>query len=199
MKVKICGIKTTDEAKIMNEYLPDFIGFVFAKSKREISFENAKKIKETLNPKIKTVGVFVDKNINEILKYKSIIDFAQLHGDYNEEDIQSLKKEEIKVIKVIKVQKKEYNINTKADFVLFDTYSKKEAGGTNKTFDWNIKIKTNVPYFIAGGLNKENLPDMIEKLHPYGADISSGVETDGYKTKEKVSIIMNIIRGTKNE
>lgn len=199
MKVKICGIKTTDEAKIMNEYLPDFIGFVFAKSKREISFENAKKIKETLNPKIKTVGVFVDKNINEILKYKSIIDFAQLHGNYNEEDIQSLKKEEIKVIKVIKVQKKEYDINTKADFVLFDTYSKKEAGGTNKTFDWNIKIKTNVPYFIAGGLNEENLPDMIEKLHPYGADISSGAETDGYKTKEKISIIMNIIRGTENE
>lgn len=195
MKIKICGIKNMDEAKIINQAMPDFIGFVFAKSKREVSYENAHKIKMFLNPNIKTVGVFVDKTIDEILNYKDIVDFAQLHGEYQEDDIQKLKNENIKTIKVIKAKNNDVNIQTLADFALIDTFSEKLAGGTNKAFDWNIKINSNVPYFIAGGINENNIKEAIKKLNPYGVDISSGVEVNGFKTKEKVSNIIEIVRG----
>ena len=195
MKIKICGIKNQIEAKIMNEEMPDFIGFIFAKSKREISFEEAKKIKELLNPKIETVGVFVDKKTEEILKYKDIIDFAQLHGDYSENSVKFLKENGLKVIKTVRVQNVEYEIETEAEFLLFDAFSPNQAGGLNQTFDWNIKIKTNVPYFVAGGLNENNIEQMAKKLKPFGADVSSGAEFNGFKTKEKVSNIIKIVRG----
>lgn len=195
MKIKICGIKTLDEIKVINETMPDFIGFVFAKSKREIDIETAKILKTKLNPKIKSVGVFVDKNIDEIIKYKNIIEFAQLHCEnYTEDDILTLKNAGLKVIKVIKVQKENYETETKADFILFDTYSKTQAGGLGKCFDWNIKIKTSVPYFIAGGINAQNISTMAKKLKPYGADISSGAEINGIKTKEKVADIIRIVK-----
>lgn len=196
MKIKICGIKNEDELKIINEACPDFIGFIFAKSKREITFNKAIELKKMLNPKIKAVGVFVDTPILEIVSFykKNAFDIAQLHGEYSEDDILKLKSENIPVIKVIRVQEEAYNIETKADYVLFDNYKKNITGGTNEAFNWNIKIKSNVPYFIAGGLNQDNIKAMAQKLHPYAADVSSGVEVDGFKTKEKV---FNIIKITK--
>lgn len=195
MKIKICGIKNLDEAKIMNETNPDFIGFIFAKSKREITIEKAREIKEILNPEIKTTGVFVETSIFDILKFKNVIDVVQFHGQYTEDDIKRAKDKGFETIKVIRVQKDFYEIETEADYLLFDSYSKTQSGGLNKTFDWNIKIQTNKPFFIAGGINESNVLDMIEKFHPYGADISSGVEVSGFKTKEKVSNIIKIIRG----
>lgn len=197
MKIKICGIKTLDEIKIINEFLPDYIGFIFAKSKREIDFKKALELKQNLNEKIKAVGVFVDSKIENILNFynEKIIDIAQLHGEYSEDEIEELKNKGLDVIKVIKVKENFYNIKTKADFILFDTYSPIQAGGLNKTFNWNIKINSNVPYFIAGGINEGNVLEMRKKLNPYGVDISSGVEENGFKTKEKVSNIIKIVRG----
>lgn len=194
MKIKICGIKNTDEAKIMNEAMPDFVGFIFAKSKRQITPKIGLEIKKILNPKIKTVGVFVDLSAEEIIKYKGIIEIAQLHGNYSEKDIEFLKKGGLEIIKVIRVDKNEYNITTSADYLLFDTYQKDQFGGTNKTFNWDIKIETKTPFFIAGGLNEFNLKEMAKKLNPYGADVSSGAEIDGFKTKEKVSNIIKVIK-----
>ncbi len=199
MKVKICGIKNFKEAEILNETMPDFGGFVFAKSKREVSYDVAFKIKEILDPKIKRVGVFVDKTLDEIVKYKPVIEYAQLHGDYSDDDVKFLKDKGFGVIYVVRVLKKEYEINTDADFLLFDKFCKNQYGGTNQTFDWDIKISANVPYFVAGGICAQNIMQMNEKLHPYGVDISSGAEENGIKTKQKVSNIIEIIRGIKNE
>ncbi len=197
MKVKICGIKTPDEIKIINDTKPDFIGFIFAKSKREISPETALNLKKGLSEGILTAGVFVDAPVDKIMAYhkKGAFDIAQLHGNYDENDIKALKSNGIQTIKVIRVKENLYRINTLADYLLFDSFSPVQSGGVNKTFDWNIKIEANVPYFIAGGINEENILTMAEKLKPFAADISSGVEVDGFKTKEKVSNIINIIRG----
>ena len=197
MKIKICGIKNENEAKIINECMPDIAGFVFASGKRQIDINKAKILKKIINPEIETAGIFVEQNEDEILEInkKKVIDIIQLHGDYDERTIKNLKeKTGAKIIKVIRVKEGFYKIETLADFILFDTYSKDKYGGLNKTFDWNIKIISNVPYFVAGGINENNIVEMVKKLTPYGVDISSGVEVDGFKTKEKVFNIIKIIK-----
>lgn len=197
LKIKICGIKNENEAKIINECMPDIAGFVFASGKRQIDINKAKILKKIINPEIETAGIFVEQNEDEILEIynEKIIDIIQLHGDYDERTIKNLKeKTNAKIIKVIRVKEDFYKIETLADFILFDAYSKDKYGGLNKTFDWNIKIISNVPYFVAGGINESNVVEMAEKLAPYGVDISSGVEVDGFKTKEKVFNIIKIIK-----
>lgn len=197
MKIKICGIKNENEAKIINECMPDIAGFVFASGKRQIDINKAKILKKIINPEIETAGIFVEQNEDEILKIynEKVIDIIQLHGDYDERTIKNLKeKTGAKIIKVIRVKEGFYKIKTLADFILFDAYSKDKYGGLNKTFDWNIKIISNVPYFVAGGINENNIVEMVKKLTPYGVDISSGVEVDGFKTKEKVFNIIKIIK-----
>lgn len=197
MKIKICGIKNENEAKIINECMPDIAGFVFASGKRQIDINKAKILKKIINPEIETAGIFVEQNEDEILKIynEKVIDIIQLHGDYDEQTIKNLKeKTDAKIIKVIRVKEGFYKIETLADFILFDAYSKDKYGGLNKTFDWNIKIISNVPYFVAGGINENNIVEMVKKLTPYGVDISSGVEVDGFKTKEKVFNIIKIIK-----
>lgn len=197
MKIKICGIKNENEAKIINECMPDIAGFVFASGKRQIDINKAKILKKIINPEIETAGIFVEQNEDEILKIynEKVIDIIQLHGDYDERTIKNLKeKTDAKIIKVIRVKEDFYKIETFADFILFDAYSKDKYGGLNKTFDWNIKIISNVPYFVAGGINENNIVEMVKKLTPYGVDISSGVEVDGFKTKEKVFNIIKIIK-----
>ena len=197
MKIKICGIKNENEAKIINECMPDIAGFVFASGKRQIDINKAKNLKKIINQEIETAGIFVEQNEDEILKIynEKVIDIIQLHGDYDERTIKNLKeKTDAKIIKVIRVKEDFYKIKTLADFILFDAYSKDKYGGLNKTFDWNIKIISNVPYFVAGGINENNIVEMVKKLTPYGVDISSGVEVDGFKTKEKVFNIIKIIK-----
>lgn len=197
MKIKICGIKNENEAKIINECMPDIAGFVFASGKRQIDINKAKILKKIINQEIETAGIFVEQNEDEILEIynEKVIDIIQLHGDYDERTIKNLKeKTGAKIIKVIRVKEDFYKIETFADFILFDAYSKDKYGGLNKTFDWNIKIISNVPYFVAGGINENNIIEMVKKLTPYGVDISSGVEVDGFKTKEKVFNIIKIIK-----
>lgn len=197
MKIKICGIKNEDEAKIINECRPDIVGFIFAESKRKIDSNKAKILRKIIASDIQTAGIFVEQNEDEIIEIynEKIIDIIQLHGNYDENTVQNLKeKTNAKIIKVIRVNDNSYEINTKADFILFDAYSKDKYGGLNKTFNWNIKINSNVPYFVAGGINENNVVEMIKKLNPYGVDISSGVEAGGFKTKEKVSNIIKIIK-----
>ncbi|MDR1194941.1 MAG: phosphoribosylanthranilate isomerase [Endomicrobium sp.] len=197
-KIKICGLKREEDVKYANEIKPDYIGFVFAGEKRKISFEEAGRLKPALDKNIKTVGVFVNEKIDNIINLcaKGIIDLIQLHGDEDEAYIYRLKEKTDKpVIKAVKVKEKEkiHNFDTIADYVLFDTYVPNEYGGSGKSFDMDLIKEYKNPFFIAGGINAENAAKIIKELSPYCVDISSGVETDGFKDLNKMKKIKNII------
>lgn len=197
-KIKICGIRRLEDIEMVNKYLPDYIGFVFAESKRKVTHEEAYQLKNNLNPNIIPVGVFVDAPQDEILELynKGAIEIAQLHGRESEEYIMDLKEKtdnELKIIKAIEISKgmelSEYD-NSKADYLLLDS-----GKGSGKTFDWNL-IKNDIKkdFFLAGGLSKSNILEAIEQFNPYAVDLSSSLETDGFKDENKIKEIMELIK-----
>ncbi|MFI3116016.1 MAG: phosphoribosylanthranilate isomerase [Clostridia bacterium] len=196
-KVKICGLKRLEDIQMVNKLMPDYIGFIFTKSKRQVDLNTAFKLKEALNEKILAVGVFVNQEIDEVLEISTVIDLIQLHGDENEEYIENLKKLTKKpIIKAISVNSIDdilKNSDTKADFLLFDN----GKGGTGQTFDWEILNKLEnfqKPYFFAGGLNENNVKNAL-KYQPFALDVSGGVETDGFKDFNKIKKFIEIVRG----
>ena len=195
MKIKICGLFRDCDMDYVNEAKPDFAGFVFAKSHRQVSIETAQELKNKLDKNILSVGVFVNEDINKIVEIcdKNIIDLVQLHGDEDDNYINELKKVcSKKIIKAVKVKTAEDVFrwrNCQADWLMFD------AGmGEGKTFDWTVLKNFVRPYFLAGGINENNVEQAI-KLNPYCIDISSGVEINKVKDKNK---ILNIVRRVKN-
>ena len=193
-KIKICGLTRTEDIEMVNEFLPDYIGFVFAKSRRQVSAEQAKELKNKLRPAIKAVGVFVNEkpeNIAEIAN-QGIIDLIQIHGDEDAAYCAQLRKlTQAPIIKVVRVQVEDDLAGIEefdCDYYLFDTLSSKEYGGTGQAFDhsllYNKEIKK--PFFVAGGLNQDNVAAVIEVIKPFGVDTSGGVETDGIKDANKI-------------
>lgn len=191
-KIKICGIGSIQDAEAVNKYLPEYVGFVFAESRRKISIKTARSLKGVLDSKINTVGVFVNEPISNIIKlcHEGIIDLIQLHGDEDEEYILSLSDAvSNKIIKTIMVQSKAQVAKQKlqsCDYLLLDTYVKGSYGGTGIVFNHKQIPDMGREYFLAGGINKDNVLEAISKLHPYCVDISSGVETDGRKDEKKI-------------
>ena len=214
-KIKICGLKRKKDIDIVNKYRPDYIGFVFAGSKRKVTKEQATELRKMLNPDILVVGVFVNEDIDKIvdLVEDKVIDLIQLHGDEDKEYIIKLrealstKQIDAKIIKAIRVKsgdkkrcfKNNHKLITQIDYILFDTYSSKEYGGTGQAFDWNILKDIKQPFFLAGGLNSENVNDAIKTCNPYVVDVSSAVETDGYKDEEKIKEFITKIKVKENE
>ena len=194
-KIKICGLFREEDINYVNEAKPDFIGFVFAKSHRQVSKETSQKLKKKLSKEILSVGVFVNEDINKIVEIckENIIDLVQLHGEEDDKYINNLKKVcNKKIIKTVKVKTGEDIIrwrNSLADWLMFDA-----GKGEGKTFDWSILKNFIRPYFLAGGINENNVERAI-KLSPYCIDVSSGVETNKVKDKQK---ILNIVRRLKN-
>ena len=197
VKIKICGIKRPEDIKIVNKYLPDYIGFVFAPSKRQITHDTACRLKRQLNKNIQSAGVFVGSDKREILNLfnNNIINIAQLHGGESEEyisDLKDMSNNKLKIIKAIEMSQdinlEEYN-NSNADYLLLDS-----GKGSGKTFDWDL-IKTDLKkdFFIAGGLNKSNICEAVLKFNPYAVDLSSALETDGFKDENKIREIMELI------
>ena len=193
-KIKLCGLRRAEDIEAANLLKPDYIGFVFyKKSKRYISFEQARILKSML--KVKAVGVFVDENPKVVadLLEKGIIDLAQLHGSEDEAYIKTLRKLTDKpLIKAFQIKTAE-NLKkaeaSSADMILLDA-----GTGDGVSFDWNMLKSFNRPYFLAGGMSPENVRPAIEKLHPYGVDVSSGIETDGVKDIEKMREFMTNAR-----
>ena len=201
MKIKFCGIRRNEDAEYIRDFSPDYAGFVFAPSRRMVTLEKAAELRKIIPQKIRTVGVFVNADIDELPGYAGLISVWQLHGDEDEDYIRSLRQKlpagsEIwKAVRVRSAEDISKAAALSADMLLLDAFSSDAAGGTGKTFDHTLIEKAEIsrPFFIAGGINISNLADIAGKISPYGADISSGIETDGIKDRSKISEIMDFI------
>ena len=196
MEIKLCGLTREEDIKIANELLPEYIGFVFAnKSKRYISPENALKLKQKLLPRIKAVGVFVDEDVKTIADYlnRGIIDMAQLHGSEDEAYIKRLRALTDKpIIKAYKIKSRDdlHGVQeSSADYILLDS-----GTGSGSVFDWDLIKSIERQYFLAGGLNPQNVEEAIRTLRPFAIDVSSGIETDGHKDPVKMKEFVNTAR-----
>ncbi len=197
MKIKLCGLTRPCDIEAANELQPDYIGFVFAeKSRRYISPERAAELRAMLDPGIQVVGVFVNEEPEQIaaLLQAGTIDIAQLHGQEGEAEIRKLQDLTdhplIQAFRIDTEQDAERANASTADYILLDS----GAGGTGTTFDWDLLQAIRRPYFLAGGLDIHNLGIVKKNLNPYAVDVSSGIETDGYKDKEKMTAFVAAAR-----
>ena len=196
-KIKLCGLSRPEDIAAANEVNPDYIGFVFApKSRRYVSRELAAELKAQLSPGIQAVGVFVNEAPEAVadLLNAGIINIAQLHGQEDAAYLARLRGltarplwQAFRVTDAASLAKAQ---KSPADLILLDS----GTGGTGITFDWTILEKFDRPYFLAGGLGPENAADAVERLHPYGVDVSSGIETAGKKDPEKMAAFVAAVR-----
>lgn len=215
-KVKMCGISKVETIPAVVEAKPDYMGLVFAPSKRQVTVDQAKTLVEELhkqytkrynngaeqsnNDEIKTVGVFVNETLDNLVSIatETNLDAVQLHGDEDEAFIQSLKgRTNVEIWKAVQIRSAadaEAWIDSSADMLLFDAYHKDERGGTGEVFDWSCLDVFERPFMLAGGIDSTNVARAIRTVRPYGIDISSGIETDGVKDDEKIKAFTNIVR-----
>ena len=221
-KIKMCGISKIETIPAVVEAKPDYMGLVFAPSKRQVTVDQAKSLVEELHKQygnrysrdevqcsnqtlihqefIKTVGIFVNKTLDNLVTIATEVnlDAVQLHGDEDEAFIQSLKERtNVEVWKAVQIRSAadaEAWINSSADMLLFDAYHKDERGGTGEVFDWSSLDEFERPFMLAGGIDSTNVARAIRTVRPYGIDISSGIETEGVKDDEKIKAFTNIVR-----
>ena len=203
-KIKICGIRRKEDIQYVNESNPDYIGFVFANSKRKVTKEEAKELRVCLNPSIIPVGVFVNEQsevVAELLN-TGIIDVAQLHGDEEEAYIAKLRQlmkrgELIKAVRVADEEDVRKAASVSAEYLLFDTYTAGVYGGTGKCFDWSLLKDVKKPFFLAGGIGADNVEQALNEIRPYAVDVSSSVETNGLKDRVKIMEVVQRVRKVK--
>ncbi len=196
VKIKICGMRREEDIRYVNRYKPDYVGFIFVKGRRRyIEPELAGQLKKMLDPNIQAVGVFIDEEPEIIagLLEQGIIDAAQLHGQEEDAYIERLRELTDKpIIKAFQIRSQE-NLaaaeDSKADMILLDS-----GTGSGKTFDWSLLKQVKRPYFLAGGITPDNAAHAVESLRPFGLDLSSGVETDGYKDEKKIETLIRRVR-----
>ena len=219
-KVKMCGISKVETIPAVVEAKPDYMGLVFAPSKRQVTVDQAKILVSELHKQyanrynrnviqwsndvvqefIKTVGIFVNETLDNLVTIATEVnlDAVQLHGDEDEAFIQSLKERtNVEVWKAIQIRSAadaEAWIDSNADMLLFDAYHKDERGGTGEVFDWSCLDEFERPFMLAGGIDSTNVARAIRTVRPYGIDISSGIETEGVKDDEKIKAYTNIVR-----
>ena len=182
-KVKICGLSTKEAVKTTVSAGADYIGFVFAPSKRQVSVEQATELAKFIPSHIQKVGVFVSPSRAELLEAvdKVGLDFVQVHGKVVDKLFENLP---CGSIQAVQVDEGGHVPNSQADYLLFDA----PVAGSGQTFDWGQLDTTELaqPFFIAGGLNEDNVARAIQHFSPFAVDVSSGVETDGQKDHEKI-------------
>jgi phosphoribosylanthranilate isomerase len=188
-KIKICGLSRPQDIHDVNEARPDWCGFIlnYPKSRRNVTPEKAAELIRSLRADIVPVGVFVDQPAETIipLARENLLRAVQLHGRETPEYIRALQREiRIPVIKAFRIQS-EADLRTAeespADLILLDS-----GRGTGKPFDWSLLRGLSRPWLLAGGLGPDNLEEAIARFHPWGVDMSSGVETNGRKDREKI-------------
>ena len=182
-KVKICGLSTKEAVKTAVSVGADYIGFVFAPSKRQVTVEQATELAKFIPSHIQKVGVFVSPSRAELLEAvdKVGLDFVQVHGQVVDKLFENLP---CASIQAVQVDGDGHVPNSQADYLLFDA----PVAGSGQTFDWGRLDTTELaqPFFIAGGLNEDNVEEAIQHFTPYAVDVSSGVETNGQKDHEKI-------------
>ena len=208
-KVKMCGISKVETIPAVVEAKPDYMGLVFAPSKRQVTVDQAKILIEELHKQcinhydtkvVKTVGVFVNETLDNLVRIADTanLDAVQLHGDEDETFIQSLKERtNVEVWKAIQIRTAadtEKWIDSSADMLLFDAYHKDERGGTGEVFDWSSLDAFERPFMLAGGIDSTNVARAIRTVRPYGIDISSGIETNGVKDDKKITAFTKIVK-----
>ena len=195
-KIKLCGLSRIQDIETANTLKPDYIGFVFAaKSKRRVTQLQAAELKSKLNPETKAVGVFLDDDLDMVagMMNLGIVDVVQLHGSEDEEYIKKLRvitdKPIIKAFVINTAEDVKRAEQSTADYILLDG-----GKGSGKVFDWNLLKEIKRPYFLAGGLNTENAAQAVASLKPFAVDVSTGIETDGFKDAEKMTAFVAAVR-----
>ena len=182
-KVKICGLSTKEAVKTAVLAGADYIGFVFAPSKRQVTVEQAAELAKFIPSHIQKVGVFVSPSRAELLEAvdKVGLDLVQVHGQVADDLFEDLP---CASIQAVQVDGEGHVPNSQADYLLFDA----PVAGSGQTFDWGKLDTTGLaqPFFIAGGLNENNVAEAIQHFTPFAVDVSSGVEIDGQKDHEKI-------------
>ena len=182
-KVKICGLSTKEAVKTAVSAGADYIGFVFAPSKRQVTLEQAAELAKLIPVNVKKVGVFVSPSRAKLLEAvdKVGLDFVQVHGQVVDKLFENLP---CGSIQAVQVDGDGHVPSSQADYLLFDA----PVAGSGQTFDWGQLDTTELaqPFFIAGGLNEDNVARAIQHFSPFAVDVSSGVETDGQKDHEKI-------------
>ena len=182
-KVKICGLSTVEAVETAVLEGADYIGFVFAESKRQVSLEQAQELAKRVTGKTKIVGVFVSPSLEDLEQAigQVPLDMVQIHGAFDEALMPMIS---VPVIRAIQLSDQEAQVSSQADYLLFDA----PVAGSGQTFDWGLlkDQKIQQDFFIAGGLTVDNVRQARETFQPYAVDVSSGVETDGRKDIEKI-------------
>ncbi|MBR6705409.1 MAG: phosphoribosylanthranilate isomerase [Clostridia bacterium] len=195
-RIKLCGMRRAEDIAAVNELRPDYIGFVFAKkSRRCVDAETAAALKKLLSPGIPAVGVFVDEDAEQVARLleEGVIDLAQLHGHEDEKTVARLRQltdrpiiQAFRVFSAEDIRKAE---RSPADLVLLDAGA---GGGT--AFDWELLRAIRRPFFLAGGLDPENVGPAVAEFRPFGVDVSSGIETDGAKDPVKMRAFVAAVK-----
>ena len=182
-KVKICGLSNIEAVKTAVSAGADYIGFVFAPSKRQVTLEQAAELAKFIPSHIQKVGVFVSPSRADLLEAieKVGLDLVQVHGQVADDLFEDLP---CASIQAVQVDGDGHVPNSQADYLLFDA----PVAGSGQTFDWGRLDTTKLAqlFFIAGGLNEDNVARAIQHFSPFAVDVSSGVETDGQKDHEKI-------------
>jgi phosphoribosylanthranilate isomerase len=199
-RIKICGITNKDDALWAANLRVDALGFIFAESPRRVRPEVVCKIVEHLPPFISTVGVFVDEDKEEVKKIAAICSLTalQFHGEESPAYCQAFRQKVIKSFRVKDESVLEKAVGYEVDAYLLDTYLPDRAGGTGKTFNWEIagKVKSiGVPLILSGGLNPDNVARAISEVRPYAVDVSSGIESkEGKKDYAQLERLVKMVR-----
>ena len=197
-RIKICGLTRMEDIQAVNEAKPDFAGFIveFPKSRRNVTVEQLKALREKLDESILPVGVFVNAPVElpAQLLNEGTIALAQIHGQEDENYIRQLKTmTDQLLIKAFSIKTEadiEKAIRSEADYILLDQGS----GGTGKTFDWSLIPEIERPFFLAGGIGALNMKQAIYEIRPYAVDLSSSVETEKWKDPKKIRQVVDIVR-----
>jgi phosphoribosylanthranilate isomerase len=204
-KVKICGLTTLEDARFVSGALADYLGFIFyPDSPRYIEPAKAGAIINWLEGPGK-VGVFVNQPLDDVnsIARQTGIDYIQLHGNESPDYCALVEKPIIKAFHVdsdtdpTKLESRIESYLDQVEYLLFDTKSDTDWGGTGQTFDWSIlnEISNDKPFFLSGGLNAKNVQEAIQTVQPYAVDLSSGLEeSPGLKDFDKIELFFDKMR-----